>query len=55
MIQSEKKGSKYVVYDHVLNLTTTFKKKADADEFADALNEKYSSINQPEEIQNEQD
>lgn len=46
-IEARKKGSKYEVYDHVLNLTYPFKKKADADELADTLNKKYSSPEQP--------
>lgn len=40
MTEAKKVGNKYQVYDHVLNLTRNFKKKADADEFAESLNTK---------------
>ena len=38
MAEPIKVGSKYHVYDHIVNITRIFKKKVEADEFADTLN-----------------
>ena len=46
MTESKKIGNKYQVYDHVLNLTRKFKKKIDADEFAESLNKKAKGISE---------
>lgn len=46
MAESKKVGSSYQVYDHVLNLTRKFKKKADADDFALSLANPPASSNE---------
>lgn len=37
MAEPIKVGSKYHVYDHIVNITRKYKKKAEADEFAQSL------------------
>ena len=37
MSEVKKVGSKYVVFDHVSNNTKVFRRKADADDFAEEL------------------
>lgn len=37
MSEVKKVGNKYQVYDHIVNITRKFKKKAEADEFAESL------------------
>lgn len=48
MSEVKKVGSRYFVYDHVMNLTKRFKKKAEADEFAEEL-KKTNTTQQPQE------
>jgi hypothetical protein len=58
MTEAKKVGNRYVVYDHILNINKTFKSKADADDYAEALNKKSTTteeIQEPNPNENQND
>lgn len=48
MTEPRKVGSKYHVYDHIKDITRTFKKKVEADEFCESLNKGKEDTTEPE-------
>lgn len=48
MTEPRRIGNKYHVYDHILNITRIFKKKAEADEFCEVFNKGMGGTTEPQ-------